>query len=168
MVSRLYWTLMLAAFASLVAALPRPATINRGRTRYALPFVFFIGTSVNNSITNIRECGVKISEKRVRDAERRFRTFRLAPESENATGTVDIYFHVVHANQTFEGGYLACVIHLSILFSIDQRCRCSDKQIHDQVDVMNRDYNSTGIRWQLKNINRIENEDWFLRAAPDR
>lgn len=128
MVSRLHWTFLLAAFVSFVAALPKPSDINQGRSR---------------------ECGVQISAKRVKSAESRFRTFRLAPDSENATATVDILFHVVYANQTFEGGYIP------------------DKQIHDQVDVMNRDYNSTGIRWQLKNISRIESEDWFLKAAPD-
>jgi len=131
MVSRLYWTFLLAGFVSFVAALPalpKSSGVNSGRSR---------------------ECGVHVSAKRVKDAESRFRTFRLAPESENATANVDIHFHVVYANQTFEGGYLP------------------DKQIHDQVDVMNRDYNSTGIRWQLKTISRIESEDWFLRAAPD-
>jgi hypothetical protein len=128
MVSRVYWIFLLAAFVSLVAALPRPSNINKGRSR---------------------ECGVHISAKRVKDAATRFRTFRLAPDSENATATLDIHFHVVYANTTFEGGYVP------------------DKQIHDQVDVLNRDYNSTGIKWQLRSISRIESEDWFLGTAPD-
>jgi hypothetical protein len=128
MVSRVYWIFLLAAFVSLVAALPRPSNINKGRSR---------------------ECGVHISAKRVKDAATRFRTFRLAPDSENATATLDIHFHVVYANTTFEGGYVP------------------DKQIYDQVDVLNRDYNATGIKWQLRSISRIESKDWFLGTAPD-
>jgi len=70
------------------------------------------------TVTNVRECGVHISAKRVKDAATRFRTFRLAPDSENATATLDIHFHVVYANTTFEGGYVPYVIHLSIIFNI--------------------------------------------------
>jgi len=129
MVSKLYCTLLLAAFVSFVAAVPTPsntqATQGRGR------------------------CGVSITEKNVRAAEAKFRSFRLAPETANSTATIDIHFHVVYANQTFEGGYLP------------------DEQIHNQIEVMNKDYSSTGIKWQLKDINRIHNEDWFLKAAPD-
>jgi hypothetical protein len=68
---------------------------------------------------------------------------------ENATTTLDIYFHVVYANETMEGGYL------------------SDQRIHDQVNVMNQDYNATGIRWNLKSVSRIQSDDWFLNIAPD-
>jgi len=42
-----------------------------------------------------------------------------------------------------------------------------DSQIQDQIKVMNQDYNSTGISFNLVNISRIESEDMFLRVAPD-
>jgi len=129
MVSKLSFAFLLGALAYLVAALPRPVTDpTAGRSR---------------------ECGVHISSKRMKEGERRFRTHRITPVPENATATLNIYFHVVYANETVDGGYLP------------------DQQIHDQVDVMNRDYNSTGIRWNLKNISRIKSEDWFLNIAPD-
>ena len=44
----------------------------------------------------------------------------------------------------------------------------SDQRIRDQVDVMNQDYNSTGVQWNLKSISRIQSEDWFLNVAPAR
>jgi len=81
--------------------------------------------------------------------ERRFSSQRLPPESENSTATLDVYFHVIYANETIEGGYVP------------------DQQITDQVKVLNEDYNSTGISFKLQNISRIESEDWFLRTAPD-
>lgn len=132
MVSKLYFTLFLGALASFVAALPRPTPAGSDPTA---------GRS--------RECGVQISSKRVREGEARFRRHRIAPVPENSTATLDIYFHVVYANQTVAGGYV------------------SDKQVRDQVDVMNRDYNSTGVRWNLKSISRVQSEDWFLNISPD-
>jgi len=136
MVSRLYLTFLLGALASLVVALPRPipqpAPVERDPTA---------GRS--------RECGVHITGKRVSDGERRFRSHRLAPVPENSTATLDVYFHVVYANETMEGGYVA------------------DERIRDQIDVLNRDYNTTGVRWSLKGISRIENKEWFLNIAPD-
>jgi len=135
MVSRLYLTFLLGALASLVVALPRPlpqATPAQG----------------DPTAGRSRACGVQISSQRHREGERRFKTHRVAPVAENATATLDIYFHVVYANETMEGGYL------------------SDQRIHDQMDVMNRDYNSTGIRWNLRSISRIQSPQWFLNISP--
>jgi len=134
MVSRFYLTLVLGALASLVVALPKPVPESPQSDPTA-------GRS--------RACGVSITAKRVRDGEKRFRSHRLAPVPENATSTLDIYFHIVYANETMPGGYV------------------SDQRIHDQVDVMNRDYNATGVRWNLKSISRIKNPDWFINIAPD-
>jgi len=136
MVSRLYLTFLLGAFASLVVALPRPIP---------QPAPVEADPTAGRS----RECGVHITGKRVSDGERRFRSHRLAPVPENSTTTLDVYFHIVYANETMEGGYVA------------------DQRIHDQMDVMNRDYNSTGVRWNLKGISRIENKEWFVNIAPD-
>jgi hypothetical protein len=96
-----------------------------------------------------RECGVQISAKRINQAERRFRSHRLPSVPDNATATLGVYFHVVYANETAAGGYV------------------SDQHIRDQIDVMNRDYKSTGIGWVLRGISRVKSEDWFLRTAPE-
>jgi len=134
MVSRFYLTLVLGALASLVVALPKP-----------VPGPPQSDPTAGRS----RACGVSISAQRVRDSEKRFRSHRLAPVPENATSTLDIYFHIVYANETMPGGYV------------------SDERIRDQVDVMNRDYNATGVQWNLKSISRIKNADWFHNIAPD-
>ncbi|KAF8182341.1 hypothetical protein BJ912DRAFT_854167 [Pholiota molesta] len=73
----------------------------------------------------------------------------MPAESENATATVDVHFHVIYANETIKGGYVP------------------DSQIVAQVDVLNKDYKSTGISWNLVNISRVQSEDWFLRVAAD-
>ncbi|TFK26861.1 zincin [Coprinopsis marcescibilis] len=60
----------------------------------------------------------------------------------------DVYWHVFYANQTKEGGYV------------------SDEQIQRQMKVLNDDFKSANISWNFKNTTRIENEEWFLSAAP--
>lgn len=82
-------------------------------------------------------------------SEKRFQTHRLPPAAENSTATLDVYFHVVYANETYDGGYV------------------TDDQITNQVAIMNQDYKSTGISWNLVNISRIENSDWFHKLGPE-
>jgi hypothetical protein len=129
-----YFTFLVAALSSLVSAAPRPkindapADVTAGRRR---------------------GCGVHIDEARVMSLEKKYQAHRLPPESENSKATLDIYFHIIYANQTLEGGYLP------------------DEQIHAQVARLNEDYNSTGITWNLKDIDRVENEEWFLGVAPE-
>lgn len=60
----------------------------------------------------------------------------------------DVYWHIVYANETKEGGYV------------------SDDRIQQQMTVLNDDYKSTNISWNLKNITRIESEDWFTNVWP--
>jgi len=136
MVSRFFLTFLLGALASFAAALPKP-----------IPQLAPVES--DPTAGRSRECGVHITDTRVKDSERRFRSHRLAPVPENSTTTLDLYFHVVYANETIEGGYVA------------------DERIRDQVDVLNRDYNATGVRWNLKGISRIENKEWFTDIAPD-
>jgi len=130
MFSSLFLAFSLAV--SFVAAVPRPMIHDFPR-----------------GIERRRGCGTEITAARVASSERLFQSQRLPPESENATATLDVYFHVVYANKTYEGGYVP------------------DSQIQDQIKVLNQDYNSTGISFNLVNISRIESEDMFLRVAPD-
>jgi len=130
MFSSLFLAFSLAV--SFVAAVPRPMIHDFPR-----------------GIERRRGCGTHITAARVASSERRFQSQRLPAESENATATLDVYFHVVYANKTYDGGYVP------------------DSQINDQINVLNQDYKSTGISFNLINITRIESEDMFLRVAPD-
>jgi len=128
--------LFLSFIITLVSAVPRP-------------FINDDPHLSSRSIERRRGCGVHIKAARKASGERRFQSQRLPAESENSTATIDVYFHVVFANETYEGGWVP------------------DEQIHNQVSVLNKDYNSTGISFNLLNISRIKSEDWFLRVAPD-
>jgi hypothetical protein len=96
-----------------------------------------------------RRCGVHRSAAQRMSAEKSFQTHRLPPGPENATATLDVYFHVVYANETYEGGWV------------------TDEQIEQQMEVMNKAYNTTGLSFNLVNVSRIENEEWFTRLGPE-
>jgi len=96
-----------------------------------------------------RVCGVHISAERIAAAERLYKSSRLPSIGENATATIDIHFHVIAANQTLEGGWLP------------------DNQIKDQIDVLKKDYASTGLSWNHVNTSRILSQEWFEKVAPE-
>lgn len=87
----IYFTFLVAGLSSLVSAVPRPK-IN--------------DAPVDATAGRRRGCGVHITDQRVSTFEKKYQAHRLAPESENSTATLDIYFHVIYANETIEGGYI--------------------------------------------------------------
>jgi len=60
----------------------------------------------------------------------------------------NVHWHIIHANQTTDGGYI------------------SDKQVADQMEVLNADFKSTNISFTTANITRLEHADWFYNAEP--
>ena len=42
-----------------------------------------------------------------------------------------------------------------------------DSQIQAQIDVLNQDYTGTGLSFELQNVTRTLNADWFYNAGPD-
>ncbi|KAF9013182.1 hypothetical protein BDQ17DRAFT_1386797 [Cyathus striatus] len=96
-----------------------------------------------------RGCATKITSERMAKLEKKFASQRVPPSSENATADINVYFHVVAANKTVEGGWVP------------------DEQIEAQVATMNRDYNNTGLSFKHVNTSRIISEEWFLKVGPD-
>ncbi|KXN81803.1 hypothetical protein AN958_03729 [Leucoagaricus sp. SymC.cos] len=101
----------------------------------------------------LRRCGTHIRELKLASVERTFHDQRLSPDSASTdyqkTIHADLHFHVVYENKTLEGGYIP------------------DQQIRDQIDVLNADYELTGIRWKHVNTTRTKNSEWFNRVAPE-
>lgn len=102
-----------------------------------------------------RGCATVISERDRMETEEILNQMRSGLERRETLGAsglkpvaFDVYWHVIHANETYEGGYVP------------------DSQIMSQMDVLNRDFNSTQISWNFKNITRIESADWFVNAWP--
>ncbi|TFK33021.1 hypothetical protein BDQ12DRAFT_615973 [Crucibulum laeve] len=61
--------------------------------------------------------------------------------------TFDVYWNVVAANETYEGGWIP------------------DSHIDAQMKVLNDDYSSSGFTWKHVNTTRIVSADWFENAS---
>jgi len=96
-----------------------------------------------------RGCGSHMTNAHRISSEARFKTSRIPPKSENSTATVDVYFHVIFANETVEGGYVA------------------QETVEKQIAVLNEDYKTAGVSFNLVNVTRVNSEDWFVRLAPE-
>ncbi|KAH8102221.1 metalloprotease [Cristinia sonorae] len=62
--------------------------------------------------------------------------------------TIPVYFHVVAKDKTPQGGWL------------------SDKQIRQQIDVMNQAYARTGLKFKLESIDKTVEPQWHVDACP--
>lgn len=104
-----------------------------------------------------RGCGTVVSDTDRLLAERALDELRASQldTREVVNGTeglkpvsFDVYWHVIYANETREGGYV------------------TDQQIAEQMTVLNADFASTNISWVFKNTTRIHNADWFVNVYP--
>jgi hypothetical protein len=124
----------------------------------------FLNTTLFNQAIATRNCGTTPSLEKILQAEAHFAQNRIftskakilgvAASSDETDGLkmktaepVNVYFHVLSDNAT-TGGYV------------------NDSQIIEQIEVMNRDYNATGISFKLVNVTRTVNETWFEKAGP--
>lgn len=120
--------------------------------------------SPSSEILEQRGCSTTVSEQDRREASEALKDIKFVFDHEigdleprdcvNTTVhpirhiTFDVFWHVVYANETYEGGYVP------------------DEQIKKQMEVMNQDYKAANISWNFMNITRIENPDWFTNAWP--
>ncbi|TFK21884.1 hypothetical protein FA15DRAFT_597069 [Coprinopsis marcescibilis] len=94
-------------------------------------------------------CGFVVTPDEVNSSERKFarmrRTQRAAGDDLDPI-TIPVHFHVIAANETMEGGW----VH--------------DSQLQLSIDILNRDYATAMITWELAEITRTINEEWFTSA----
>ncbi|KAL1690067.1 hypothetical protein GGG16DRAFT_125950 [Schizophyllum commune] len=72
----------------------------------------------------------------------------LSPKADKVE-RVSVYFHVISADDSEENGNIP------------------DDQISQQIDVLNEDYEDTGLTFVLANTTRTVNETWFKTVGPD-
>ncbi|KAF9552793.1 zincin [Agrocybe pediades] len=68
--------------------------------------------------------------------------------SDRETFLFNVSFNVVFVNETREGGWIG------------------DSDIKAQIQVLNNDYNATGIQFRLVKTTRIKSKDWFENVYP--
>lgn len=101
-----------------------------------------------------RGCGSSITEEVQQRFESDFRRLRtLAPASFKNSGkagpvTVPVNFHVVMKDNTRDGGNIP------------------DDKVREQIAVINAAYNSTGVNFTLRKVNRVYKPTWFTGVAP--
>jgi hypothetical protein len=100
-----------------------------------------------------RTCGTYISADQVAQDEADFAakeaSIDVTPTAKGKVPKLNVYWHVVQANKTLEGGHIP------------------KSQITAQIDVMNVAYYPSGLQWQLAEITHTTNEGWFNNAGPD-
>ncbi|KAL9710258.1 hypothetical protein Ac2012v2_006554 [Leucoagaricus gongylophorus] len=117
-------------------------------------------TFATGNARDILRCGVEnISGPDLMKLEEEFRDHRMALERDRGGGgggplnvddplSIDVYLHVIAANETSEGGNVAAT------------------QIEEQIDVLNTDYQTMKIDFKLQNVTRTIKPEWF-NVKPD-
>jgi len=113
--------------------------------RFVLCLSLFTTTVLGERV----ECGTVVTEEEKLEMEKTVSGVNLNPR-QATTYDFGIYFNVIAANMTAEGGWVP------------------QKQIDDQITLLNARYaaNSTGIRFHLVNVTRVVNRYWHETVAP--
>ena len=121
-----------------------------------------------------RMCGTDLTPEAIGEREKAFSSLLAKnKDSDRVTDaatnfTVPVNFNIIYASMNVSDGYIPSVTS-SILspFPLTPVICSRDSQVHAQIDVMNQDYNGTGLSFQLQNITRTLNDTWFHNAAPN-
>lgn len=99
--------------------------------------------------TRVR-CSTHISDDDRAEAERQFHALKVPPPTEKlvAPKPINVYYHVVFANDTYAGG------------------KMPQSQLKNQTAVLNKDYNGT-LTFVTAGINYYRSASWFLNVGPD-
>ncbi|KAG5644582.1 hypothetical protein DXG03_008156 [Asterophora parasitica] len=98
-----------------------------------------------------RTCGSTPSDAEVAVAEKHFKANKITPSGFSvAAAVIKVYFHVISKDTTAAGGYVSAT------------------QIQNQIDVLNKDFASTGLSYVLANTTRTINSDWFVNVGPSK
>ncbi|TFK71929.1 metalloprotease [Pluteus cervinus] len=99
-----------------------------------------------------RGCGTLISPDRADDLENQFQGLKPPPSlflavNHSTPAVIPVYWHAIAENKTAEGGWIP------------------KHQLKLQMDVMNADYNSTGIQFHHVSTTRVINKLWFRNVT---
>ncbi|KAH6912100.1 metalloprotease 1 [Coprinopsis sp. MPI-PUGE-AT-0042] len=98
-----------------------------------------------------RGCGSLIDAVKQSVLEKQFQVLRSKSRAGANTGPlppVNVYFHIISANETAAGGNL------------------SDDTVQFQMHVINKAYEPAGLQFNLVKTTRTTNPEWFAKAGP--
>ncbi|KAJ8523000.1 hypothetical protein ONZ45_g521 [Pleurotus djamor] len=99
-----------------------------------------------------KRCGTVISPEKLASAEADFsrnRVWASARKDNYKVAPLNVYFHIIQKSDSVEGGNIP------------------DSQIEEQVAIMNKDFEGSGLSFKLANTTRTTNEKWFTTAGPE-
>ncbi|KAG5637622.1 hypothetical protein H0H81_003903 [Sphagnurus paluster] len=113
--------------------------------------VLLLGSTVLGGAAATRTCGSTLTDAEIVAAEKHFQANKVTTDQFSVTAaTVKVYFHVISKDTTAAGGYV------------------TDSQIKEQVNVLNKDFASTGLSYVLANTTRTVNSNWFINVGPSK
>lgn len=151
---------------------------------FRLPVVLFLSlfTVALASPTKYggRKCGSHLTPEEMVTKEGKFSDALSKIESPTriannfSNHTIPVYFNVISSGTELSQGCIPyvvlfwphwCPLHTCLWFLRMSHSR--DKQIKDQIDVLNSDYSGTGLQFKLVNLTRVVNARWFNDAGPE-
>lgn len=150
-----------------------------------LPFLVILSLSLS-TVTSAgptkhggRRCWNHLTPEEINANEGRFSDALSTLENPTMTAgdfsnhTVSVHFNVISSGTELSQGHIPCVVSPRPCACPSETCphflcvlRSRDKQIKDQIDVLNGDYSGTGLQFQLVNVTRVVNANWFKNVGP--
>ena len=135
-----------------------------------------IGFNALRRRDTIRQCANELTTEEVIDKQNVFNA-RLAQNqasgivaATSGEAEIQVVFNVIYAGEDLSQGNIPYVtsVLLSILFFLTSiiPSPSRDDQIKKQIDVLNQDYQDTGLSFVLQSTVRKLNADWFNNVAP--
>ncbi|KAG5634463.1 hypothetical protein H0H81_001872 [Sphagnurus paluster] len=115
-------------------------------------------------------CGTNVTEADVLAAEREFTQHKENLFSDSSLDdlglgpiAIDVYWHIVAANATLEGGWANFDEEGSEII-ICRGLTLRNEQIDAQMEVLNKDYQDAGVTFKHINTTRIVSPEWFEKV----
>jgi hypothetical protein len=170
---------MLAALQQVISSAPLCSLSPQLTMLASVLSVFLCATSALASVARVSQpsnpsglsrCSTTISDEKLAAAEKHFtanKGSRSLVERAPGSAVLNVYFHVISADGTQAGGNI-----LFVQLSLDiQSAPCSlgyrQSVILTQMQVLNNDFANSGLSFNLANVDRTVNDDWFNNAAPN-
>lgn len=131
----------------LASSLRRTTVLGLGVMTLLASLILDVVALDNSSKAPLRGCGTVVAQDRVEAFEGRFLELRKRQTVTIQPRTLDVFWNVVTANETLEGGWIP------------------QEMMNAQIEVLNQDYAEALISWRLAGFQYVHNRDWFENAG---
>jgi len=109
-----------------------------------------------------------VTDKDIADTEIALEKIHVRRQGGSSEYKFPVYFNIVAKNMTTDGGWVPYVFLLVCVWRVQLRVLFhSQKQIDDQMTLLNEKYVGTGISFELVNVTRIISRYWHETIDTD-